>query len=355
MRATEPPRTGPALIVIGGLPATGKSTVGRAVARRFGASYLGIDTIRQSLYAFAERDADTDALRHAVTLGLGYSVAYALAEDLQPGPVRIRRVRQLKEGDPGRLGSGGTAHRRPVPRGRTHLLRPGGTRTPGNHPHRRHPRPPPAHLAGHHRTRLRPLGPPPPHPGHRRQATGPHRHRTLQRSRPHPLTPRPHFPDHRRTTRGALAEHSRTTRGTLRTTQARKNQPVRRLRTLFQPVRRLRTPHPTRPAPRTKRGVMPRRHGTTPSAATPSAGAEGETTPQASTPAPPRTRVAKGCSPISKLHPHTPRSQARCPQHTRHTPARSAPRTPHPPREAHPAPRIPARSAPPGDDRGDTP
>ncbi|MFE0497672.1 hypothetical protein ACFW2M_23630 [Streptomyces albidoflavus] len=56
MRATEPPRTGPALVVIGGLPATGKSTVGRAVARRFGASYLGIDTIRQSLYAFAERD-----------------------------------------------------------------------------------------------------------------------------------------------------------------------------------------------------------------------------------------------------------------------------------------------------------
>ncbi|KUL66026.1 AAA family ATPase [Streptomyces albidoflavus] len=82
MRATEPPRTGPVLVVIGGLPATGKSTVGRAVARRFGASYLGIDTIRQSLYAFAERDADADALRHAVTLGLGYSVAYALAEDL---------------------------------------------------------------------------------------------------------------------------------------------------------------------------------------------------------------------------------------------------------------------------------
>ncbi|MFE7673783.1 AAA family ATPase [Streptomyces albidoflavus] len=82
MRATEPPRTGPVLVVIGGLPATGKSTVGRAVARRFGASYLGIDTIRQSLYAFAEHSGDTDALRHAVTHGLGYSVAYALVEDL---------------------------------------------------------------------------------------------------------------------------------------------------------------------------------------------------------------------------------------------------------------------------------
>lgn len=30
MRQTEPPRTGPVLVVIGGLPATGKSTVGRA-------------------------------------------------------------------------------------------------------------------------------------------------------------------------------------------------------------------------------------------------------------------------------------------------------------------------------------
>ncbi|MFC8929640.1 AAA family ATPase [Streptomyces albidoflavus] len=68
--------------MIGGLPATGKSTVGRAVARRFGASHLGIDTIRQSLYAFAERGTDTDALCHAVSHGLGYGVAFALAEDL---------------------------------------------------------------------------------------------------------------------------------------------------------------------------------------------------------------------------------------------------------------------------------
>ncbi|MGA5003414.1 AAA family ATPase [Streptomyces koyangensis] len=82
MRENEPHRTGPVLIVIGGLPATGKSTVGRAVARRFGGSYLGIDTIRQSLYAFAEHGGDTDTLRHAVTHGLGYSVAYALVEDL---------------------------------------------------------------------------------------------------------------------------------------------------------------------------------------------------------------------------------------------------------------------------------
>ncbi|MFZ4136568.1 transposase [Streptomyces koyangensis] len=36
---------------------------------------MGIDTIRQSLYAFAEQGGDTDTLRHAVTHGLGYSVA----------------------------------------------------------------------------------------------------------------------------------------------------------------------------------------------------------------------------------------------------------------------------------------
>ncbi|AGI87109.1 AAA family ATPase [Streptomyces albidoflavus] len=82
MRQPEPPRSRPALVVIGGLPATGKSTVGRAVARRLGASYLRIDTIEQSLSVFSAYGADTDALRHAVTHGLGYDVAYALAEDL---------------------------------------------------------------------------------------------------------------------------------------------------------------------------------------------------------------------------------------------------------------------------------
>ncbi|MFC7471566.1 hypothetical protein ACFQVA_34725 [Actinomadura keratinilytica] len=37
-------------------------------------------------------------------------------------------MRQLQEGDPARLGGSGQAHRRPVPRGRTPLLRPDGTR-----------------------------------------------------------------------------------------------------------------------------------------------------------------------------------------------------------------------------------
>ncbi|MFE6718034.1 AAA family ATPase [Streptomyces albidoflavus] len=89
MRQTEPPRTSPVLVVIGGLPATGKSTVGRAVARRLGASYLRIDTIEQSLSTFSAYGADTDALRHAVTHGLGYSTAYALAEDLLTQGLRV--------------------------------------------------------------------------------------------------------------------------------------------------------------------------------------------------------------------------------------------------------------------------
>ncbi|KUF19271.1 AAA family ATPase [Streptomyces silvensis] len=70
------------LVVVGGLPATGKSTAARTVARRLGASYLRIDTIEQSLSRFSAYGADTAALRHAVDWGLGYEVAYATAGDL---------------------------------------------------------------------------------------------------------------------------------------------------------------------------------------------------------------------------------------------------------------------------------
>ena len=60
------------LIVLGGLPGTGKSTVGRLVARRLGAAWLRIDVIEQ-------------ALRRSMGLGedvgdAGYAVAYAIAE-----------------------------------------------------------------------------------------------------------------------------------------------------------------------------------------------------------------------------------------------------------------------------------
>jgi predicted kinase len=60
------------LVVFGGLPGTGKTTIAREVADRLGATYLRIDTIEQALRA---------------TLGLaddvgpaGYVVAYALSE-----------------------------------------------------------------------------------------------------------------------------------------------------------------------------------------------------------------------------------------------------------------------------------
>jgi predicted kinase len=60
------------LIVFGGLPATGKTTVAQLVARACGAAYLRIDAIEQAL-----RSADV----LAGDVGpAGYAVAYALSE-----------------------------------------------------------------------------------------------------------------------------------------------------------------------------------------------------------------------------------------------------------------------------------
>jgi predicted kinase len=61
------------LIIFGGLPATGKTTIARDLARQLGATYLRIDTIEQ-------------ALRESATVSQtiydeGYRVAYAIAED----------------------------------------------------------------------------------------------------------------------------------------------------------------------------------------------------------------------------------------------------------------------------------
>ena len=61
------------LIIFGGLPATGKTTIARELARRLGATYLRIDTIEQ-------------VLRECATVSEpihdeGYRVAYAIAED----------------------------------------------------------------------------------------------------------------------------------------------------------------------------------------------------------------------------------------------------------------------------------
>ena len=61
------------LIIFGGLPATGKTTIARELARQIGAVHLRIDSIEQAI-----RDCSPAAV------GLdeaGYRVAYAVAED----------------------------------------------------------------------------------------------------------------------------------------------------------------------------------------------------------------------------------------------------------------------------------
>jgi predicted kinase len=63
----------PVLVVIGGLPATGKSTIATTLARRTSTSYLRVDRIEQAIVAWS-------ALSHP--LGpVGYAVAHALARE----------------------------------------------------------------------------------------------------------------------------------------------------------------------------------------------------------------------------------------------------------------------------------
>ena len=62
------------LIVLGGLPATGKTTIARALSRRIRATHLRIDTIEQALRTSGTLRDDIGAA--------GYIVAYALAEDM---------------------------------------------------------------------------------------------------------------------------------------------------------------------------------------------------------------------------------------------------------------------------------
>lgn len=61
------------LIVLGGLPGTGKTTIARMLAERLGAVYVRIDTIEQAL-----RGCGTLA---AGVVTEGYMVGYAVAED----------------------------------------------------------------------------------------------------------------------------------------------------------------------------------------------------------------------------------------------------------------------------------
>jgi predicted kinase len=78
------------MIVIGGLPGMGKSTVALPLARRLGAAYLRIDTIEQALNDSGELEAPAKAA--------GYIVGYATALDqLQVGlTVVVECVNPLK-------------------------------------------------------------------------------------------------------------------------------------------------------------------------------------------------------------------------------------------------------------------
>jgi predicted kinase len=61
------------LIIFGGLPGAGKTTIARELARQLGAMYVRIDSIEQAI-----RDSETVNQAHN---DAGYRVAYAIAED----------------------------------------------------------------------------------------------------------------------------------------------------------------------------------------------------------------------------------------------------------------------------------
>lgn len=63
----------PLLIVLGGLPGTGKTTIARGIARDLSAVHLRIDTIEHVLHRDAQLPEDLE--------DLGYRIAYALALD----------------------------------------------------------------------------------------------------------------------------------------------------------------------------------------------------------------------------------------------------------------------------------
>jgi predicted kinase len=69
-----PPLATPRLIVLGGLPGTGKTTLARAAAAALGAAPLRIDTIEAAI--------DASAVGGRPLEDAGYRVAYGLAADL---------------------------------------------------------------------------------------------------------------------------------------------------------------------------------------------------------------------------------------------------------------------------------
>lgn len=61
------------LIIFGGLPAAGKTTIARALAKAIGAMHVRVDTIEQNIRASGAPRSDVGPA--------GYMVAYAIAED----------------------------------------------------------------------------------------------------------------------------------------------------------------------------------------------------------------------------------------------------------------------------------
>jgi predicted kinase len=94
---SQPQRAAPVLLVLGGLPGVGKSTIAQALLAQWPALYLRIDRIEQAL-----RDARVLVHGEEVDPGddvgsAGYMVAYALARDhlVQGLPVLAECVNPL--------------------------------------------------------------------------------------------------------------------------------------------------------------------------------------------------------------------------------------------------------------------